>query len=134
VEVAVGVGVEVAVGLAVEVAVGVGVEVAVGVAVDVGDGVGVGVGAEAELSTLGVPLTGLPSASNPLRVRPSLVPQLTSASAAVGSRRSMLAQDGLPAPAVPPGQPPPSALAVSITFKLSSLRVRDSPALPSAPM
>jgi hypothetical protein len=77
-EVTVGVGVDVGdkVGLSVGVAVGVGVEVAVGVGVEVtvgvevGDGVDVDVEAGAELAALGVPLMGLPSASNPLRVRP----------------------------------------------------------------
>ena len=90
-----GVGVEVNVGIGVdvgdEVGVDVGVEVAVGIGVDVGDEVGVDVGAGAELAALGVPLMGLPSASNPLRVRPQLVCQLASVSAAVGSVRSMLA-------------------------------------------
>jgi hypothetical protein len=91
VEVDVGVGVGDEVGVDVDVGVGVdvgdevnvGVDVDVGVGVDVGDKVGMGIGAEAELAALGVPLTGLPSASNPLRVSPSLVPQLASVSAAV---------------------------------------------------
>ena len=89
-EVGVGVGVDVGDGVGVDVGVE---EVAVGVGVDVnvGDEVGVGIGAGAELAVLGVPLMGLPSASKPLRVSPLLVCQLASVSAAVGSRRSMLA-------------------------------------------
>ncbi len=64
----------------------------VGVCVGVGVRVGVGVAVSASVAVLGcfgVPLIGLPFASLPLRVTPSLDCQLESASAVSGFLRSI---------------------------------------------
>ena len=80
-----GVGVSVIVGVAVVVEVGASVAVGVSVAVSVA----VGVGYVVEFAFFGVPLSGVPFASSPLRCAPSLLTQFESESDKLELTRSI---------------------------------------------